>query len=75
VSLVAKFRGKPQTRDGGAAFMGPETGPSRAPAGIVIDGAVYPLDGQPPVAASHGWGDMGWLWSPFYRLRGMSGGR
>jgi hypothetical protein len=31
------------------------------PSGIVIDGAVYPLEGQPPIAVSHGWGDLTWL--------------
>jgi len=31
------------------------------PSGVVIDGAVYQLEGQPPVATSKGWGDMSWL--------------
>jgi hypothetical protein len=31
------------------------------PSGALIDGAVYPLAGQPPAAKSHGWGYMGWL--------------
>lgn len=29
--------------------------------GVVLDGAVYPLAGEPPVASSRGWGDMSWL--------------
>ena len=28
--------------------------------GIKIDGVEYPLDGQPPVAVSHGWGNLSW---------------
>jgi hypothetical protein len=54
--------------------MGPEahppgTGPS--PSGALVDGAVYPLDGQPPVAQGGNWGDMSWLaWT---RLRGLTG--
>jgi hypothetical protein len=31
------------------------------PLGVVIDGVVYALDGQPPMAVSHGWGDLSWL--------------
>lgn len=34
----------------------------RLPYGIMIDGAIYPLGGQPPLAVSHGWGDMSWTW-------------
>jgi len=37
------------------AMLAPENGDGRA-AGIEIDGVVYPLDGQPPVATSSGWG-------------------
>jgi hypothetical protein len=40
------------------------------PSGVVIDGAVYPLAGQPPLAQSNGWGDMSWLASPFYWASG-----
>jgi hypothetical protein len=29
--------------------------------GIVIDGAVYQLGGQPPVATSKGWGILSWV--------------
>jgi hypothetical protein len=42
----------------------PGSGPSAS--GIIIDGAVYALDGQPPVARGRSWGDLGWLRSPFY---------
>jgi hypothetical protein len=31
------------------------------PSGVIIDGAVYQLAGQPPVATSKGWGNMSWL--------------
>ena len=27
-------------------------------AGIVIDGVIYPLEGEPPVATTHGWGQV-----------------
>jgi hypothetical protein len=38
-------------------FLGRDTGGERpSPYGIVLDGAVYPLAGQPPVAVSKGWG-------------------
>lgn len=40
-------------------FLWPE-GVQYLPSGIEIDGAVYPLAGQPPVAQTHGWGDMAW---------------
>jgi hypothetical protein len=32
--------------------------------GVVIDGAAYPLAGEPPRAVSRGWGDMSWLYWP-----------
>jgi hypothetical protein len=28
------------------------------PYGLEIDGAVYPLDGQPPLATTNGWGQV-----------------
>lgn len=35
-----------------------------AVSGVVIDGAVYGLQGQPPVAVSGGWGNLSFmLWS------------
>jgi hypothetical protein len=35
------------------------------PSGVLIDGAVYSLAGQPAAAKSRGWGNMGWLlWNP-----------
>lgn len=43
----------------GEVLLGPENGDGRT-AGITIDGVVYPLDGQPPVVVSRGWGDMSW---------------
>jgi hypothetical protein len=36
----------------------------RSMAGVVIDGVPYPLQGEPPIAASHGWGDMSWWYRP-----------
>lgn len=35
-----------------------------AVSGIDIDGVNYPLGGQPPVAVSHGWGDLSFLADP-----------
>lgn len=32
--------------------------------GVVIDGAVYQLDGQPPLAVSHGWGNLSFMYWP-----------
>jgi hypothetical protein len=37
---------------------------SLASGGVVIDGVVYPLQGEPPIAVSHGWGDLTWLHRP-----------
>jgi hypothetical protein len=31
------------------------------PSGVLIDGAVYSLAGQPPAAKSKGWGNMSWI--------------
>jgi hypothetical protein len=45
-------------------YIGPEStvaGGTRTPSGIIIDGAVYQLAGQPPVARSHGWGNLSFL--------------
>jgi hypothetical protein len=25
-------------------------------AGVIIDGVIYPLQGEPPIAKTHGWG-------------------
>jgi hypothetical protein len=36
------------------------------PSGVLIDGAIYALQGQPPVAVSHGWGNLSFL----YQLHG-----
>jgi hypothetical protein len=38
-----------------------------APSGVMIDGVVYQLGGQPPLAVSHGWGNLSWLFSRFRR--------
>ena len=45
-------------------FMGPEEHPAGGkptPSGIVVDGVTHQLQGQPPVAVSHGWGDLSFL--------------
>ena len=40
------------------------------PSGVLIDGGVYPLAGQPPLATSNGWGNLSWMWSAFYQRPG-----
>jgi hypothetical protein len=50
-------------KGGTGAYMGPEGG-LPTPTGIVVDGVVYPLAGQPPVAVSHGWGNLAFLYLP-----------
>jgi hypothetical protein len=62
--LVRTFTGDGRTE--GAmkdTFMGSESGTAatRTPSGVVIDGNVSQLAGQPPVAQSHGWGDLSFL--------------
>jgi hypothetical protein len=36
----------------------------RTSGGVVIDGVVTPLAGEPPIAVSHGWGDLTWMYRP-----------
>ena len=57
--------GSAKDRGGGVdeTYMEPEYGDG-LPYGIVIDGAHYALEGQPPTAVSKGWGDVGWLLLP-----------
>lgn len=43
-------------------FIGHENGDGM-PNGISLpDGTSYELQGQPPVAATHGWGNLSFLW-------------
>lgn len=63
--LVDRIRGEDRpgampdgTYTGGGPLSGYGGGP---PDGVIIDGAYYALEGQPPTAASKGWGDMSWL--------------
>jgi hypothetical protein len=58
-------------------FTGRENG-GGGPYGISIDGVWSSLDGQPAQAASRGWGDLSWRFSPFYSQAGglpVTGGR
>ncbi len=32
------------------------------PSGVIIDDAVYPLGGQPPVAKTKGWGNLSFMY-------------
>ena len=61
--LTDRIRGGP---GGGVreTFMGPEPWGDGLPAGYVIDGVPYPLDGQPPTAKLGNWGNIGWLMLP-----------
>jgi hypothetical protein len=68
--LVDRIRGedRPGKMPGGT-FIGGQSlvSPPSTPAGVVIDGAVYALEGEPPAATSKGWGDLGWLmWRRYY---------
>jgi hypothetical protein len=31
---------------------------------FTVDGYPAPLQGEPPIATSHGWGNLGWLYAP-----------
>jgi hypothetical protein len=39
---------------------------SHTSAGLDVDGYIAPLDGEPPVAKSQGWGDLTFLYAPAY---------
>jgi hypothetical protein len=39
-------------------------GPPRTSGGVVIDGVVTPLAGEPPIAVLHGWGDLTLMYRP-----------
>jgi len=44
-------------------FLGPEAYPPGtypAPTGVVIDGALCQLEGEPPIARPGSWGDLSW---------------
>jgi hypothetical protein len=75
-ALVHRVTGSREAGAMGDTFTGPTvyppgTGPS--PAGVVIDGAVYPLASQPQAPRGGNWGDMSWL--AWWRQRGMTGVR
>jgi hypothetical protein len=55
--LVNKIKGDGHPTGGGIGGTRPGV---TSQGGVVIDGVVYPLEGEPPVAVSKGWGDMGW---------------
>ena len=68
MKLVKKIEGKAgQGVKGGKSPLRPESAlvaRPRTKAGIVIDGVVTPLQGEPPIAVTHGWGDLTWLYRP-----------
>ena len=37
---------------------------SHSRAGLDVDGYIAPLQGEPPPAQTHGWGDLSWLTAP-----------
>jgi len=44
----------------GGDFQGPENGPGLSFGAADNGGNVYPLEGQPPLATTAGWGDLSW---------------
>jgi hypothetical protein len=65
--LVKQIDGKAGQGVKGGKYLPPEStivAPPRTRGGVVIDGVVTPLAGEPPVAVSHGWGDLTWLYRP-----------
>ncbi len=60
--LTKRVKPKHKATSGGIETSAvPLTMRDSSPGGVVIDNAVYPLAGEPPVATSHGWGNMSWL--------------
>jgi hypothetical protein len=60
--LVSRFTGDGRTA--GAmkdSFIGHEAGGKRTPSGVIVGGATFQLEGQPPVATTHGWGNLSFL--------------
>jgi hypothetical protein len=65
VKLTKQIKGKHKATPGGVETSAvPLTMRPTSLAGVVIDGAIYPLQGEPPRAVSHGWGDLRWLYQP-----------
>jgi hypothetical protein len=63
VKLVKTLKGKGKADQGGREIPAVPLilrGGGRA-YGLEIDGAVYPLDSQPPLATTRGWGDLSFL--------------
>jgi hypothetical protein len=62
--LVKKVTGKAGQGAKGSkdALIPAPHNPSSFTDGVVIDGVVYRLSGEPQRAVSHGWGDMSWLY-------------
>lgn len=63
---MSRLTGKTTDRGGSRppcdTFTGRENSVAPTPTGVVWpDGTFAPLDGQPPVAQSKGWGDLSWL--------------
>jgi hypothetical protein len=60
MKLVKTIEGRAgQGVKGGDSPLRPESALAARPytrAGVIIDGVVYPLQGEPPIAVSHGWG-------------------
>ncbi|WP_435586143.1 hypothetical protein [Micromonospora aurantiaca (nom. illeg.)] len=58
MSLVDRLRTRLRDTRGRVLLGWIPTGYPPQARGITIDGVTYPLDGQPPVARSKGWGDL-----------------
>jgi hypothetical protein len=58
--LTKKVKGKGKAAPSGISQEYQPAPRPKSAAGVVVDGAVYPLAGEPPIAQSRGWGDMSW---------------
>jgi hypothetical protein len=63
--LTKQVKGKHKAASGGVETSAvPLSMRPSSPGGVVVDGAVYPLQSEPPRAVSRGWGDLSWLYWP-----------
>ncbi|MFI7508644.1 hypothetical protein ACIBSS_17615 [Micromonospora aurantiaca] len=63
--LVDKVRGSSSTDLAGGRWHDEYIGASAVgshPGGVVVDGVLWRLDGEPPRAVSQGWGDLSWAY-------------
>ncbi|AYF26079.1 hypothetical protein CSH63_01090 [Micromonospora tulbaghiae] len=61
--LVDKVRGTGRSDLAGGRWRDEAVGASGTtahPGGVLVDGVLWRLDGEPPRAVSKGWGDLSW---------------